>query len=60
MAHPAASKVPLVANPIRCASHPIEYGQAPPLLGEHTQQVLGDVLGMSGDEIERLRAQGVI
>lgn len=60
MAHPAAAQVPLVANPIHFTCHPIEYGQAPPLLGEHTQQVLADVLNMPGTEIERLRTQGVI
>ena len=39
---------------------PIEYRQAPPLLGEHTEAVLRELLGKSDGEIARLRANGVI
>jgi len=58
--HPVGATVPLVANPIRFRTHPIEYGDPPPLLGQHTQQVLADVLGMSDAEIDGLRTQGVL
>jgi len=43
--HPAAGVVPLVANPIRLSETPIEYRRAPPMLGEHSRQVLRDWLG---------------
>ena len=43
--HPAAGVVPLVANPIRLSATPVEYRRAPPMLGEHSQQVLRDWLG---------------
>ncbi|MGB8391702.1 MAG: hypothetical protein WCE76_29030 [Mycobacterium sp.] len=33
---------------------------APPLLGEHTDEILTDVLGKTPDEIARLRASGAI
>jgi crotonobetainyl-CoA:carnitine CoA-transferase CaiB-like acyl-CoA transferase len=33
---------------------------APPLLGQHTDEVLREVLGKSGDEIAALRARGVV
>ena len=58
--HPLAAKVPLVANPIRLSSTPVEYTAAPPTLGEHTEEILRDLLGMSNDEIAQLRGQGVI
>ena len=43
--HPAAGVVPLVANPIRFSATPVEYRRAPPMLGEHSQEVLRDWLG---------------
>ncbi|CAM4066666.1 CaiB/BaiF CoA transferase family protein [Bordetella tumulicola] len=58
--HPVGATVPLVANPIRFTTHPIEYGDPPPLLGQHTDLVLSDVLGMSNAEIDQLRTQGVL
>ncbi len=58
--HPAAGEVTMVANPIKFSATPIAYDRAPPLLGEHTDDVLGSVLGMVPGEIEALRAEGVI
>jgi crotonobetainyl-CoA:carnitine CoA-transferase CaiB-like acyl-CoA transferase len=43
--HPAFDSVPLVANPIRLSATPVQYVQAPPLLGEHTSAVLANWLG---------------
>ena len=43
--HPQFGPVPLVANPIRLSASPVRYEQAPPALGEHTEQVLHDWLG---------------
>jgi len=60
MRHPVGADVPLVANPIRFRTHPIEYNHPPPLLGQHTEQVLGEVLGMDEADIRDLRTQGVI
>ncbi|KXG83408.1 MULTISPECIES: CaiB/BaiF CoA transferase family protein [Pseudomonas] len=58
--HPLAGSVPQVASPIRLSETPVEYRQAPPLLGEHTEAVLGDVLGLDGEAVQRLRAAGVL
>ena len=60
MRHPVGATAPLVANPIRFQTHPIEYNHPPPLLGQHTEQVLGEVLGMDEADIRNLRAQVVI
>ncbi len=44
--HPLAGKVPLVANPIRLSGSPVAYQRPPPLLGEHTDEVLAQWLGV--------------
>jgi crotonobetainyl-CoA:carnitine CoA-transferase CaiB-like acyl-CoA transferase len=58
--HPAAGSVPQVANPMRFSRTPIEYGLAPPVLGQHTQEVLGEVLGMTAEEVAALKDRGVV
>jgi crotonobetainyl-CoA:carnitine CoA-transferase CaiB-like acyl-CoA transferase len=58
--HAAAGKVPLVASPMRFSGTPLEYRLAPPVLGEHTDEVLRGVLGKSDAEIAKLRAEGVL
>ena len=58
--HALAGTVPLVANPIKLSETPPTYERAPPLLGEHTDEVLRDRLQMSAAEIARLRAAGVV
>ena len=58
--HPAAGKLPGVASPMRFSGTPVEYQRAPPLLGQHTEEVLRGLLGKSEAELERLRAARVI
>ncbi len=60
MPHPVAGKVATVANPMRSSGSPVSYRRPPPGLGEHTQNVMSEVLGLDADEIGRLRAAGVI
>ncbi|MBF1238954.1 MAG: CoA transferase, partial [Lautropia mirabilis] len=43
MPHPEAGEVPLVASPIRLSKTPVEYRRAPPLVGEHTDEILADL-----------------
>jgi crotonobetainyl-CoA:carnitine CoA-transferase CaiB-like acyl-CoA transferase len=57
--HAAAGPLPMVASPMRFSGTPLEYQAAPPLLGQHTDQVLRDLLEMSPADIARLRADGV-
>src|SRR5258706_231639 len=58
--HAAAGKLPLVASPMRFSGTPLEYRLAPPLLGEHTDQVLKELLKLNENEIAKLRAAGVL
>jgi len=58
--HPTAGKVKLVRNPMRLSASPAETDVAPPLLGQHTDEVLREVLGRSESEIAALRSQGVL
>ena len=60
LAHPLAGKVPQVASPIRLSETPVQYRHAPPLLGEHTEGVLGEVLGVGADKLRQLQEAGVI
>ena len=50
----------LVASPLRLARTPPEYRLPPPILGEHTAEVLREVLGLSDVELAQLRADGTI
>ncbi|MDG6404376.1 CoA transferase, partial [Pseudomonas quasicaspiana] len=58
--HALAGSVPQVASPIRLSATPVEYRHAPPLLGEHTCEVLERVLGLPTAEVARLRQGGVL
>ena len=58
--HPKAGKVKLVRNPIRMSATPATSDKAPPLLGQHTEEVLREVLGRSDGEIAALRDKGVV
>ena len=58
--HVLAGLVPQVASPIRLSETPVEYRNAPPLLGEHTEQVLEQVLGLKSGAVEALRRSGVV
>jgi crotonobetainyl-CoA:carnitine CoA-transferase CaiB-like acyl-CoA transferase len=60
IAHPLGVNVPSVANPMRFSETPITYDRPPPLLGQHTDEILRDVLGIGDAELASLRQQKVI
>ena len=60
MQHPTAGKVPLVASPMRFSATPVEYKLPPPTLGQHTEEILRDVLKYDAAEIARLRAEKIV
>lgn len=60
MQHPTAGSVPQVANPVKFSGTPVQYALAPPILGQHTLEVLRDRLGMDDMRIAQLRHKKVI
>jgi len=60
MPHPTAGSVPLVANPMRLSASPVAHALPPPLLGQHTEEILRELLGLPEVELARLRHDKVI
>jgi len=50
----------LIASPLRLSETPVAYRHHPPLLGEHTNEVLTEKLGLNDEELDKLRKNGVI
>jgi crotonobetainyl-CoA:carnitine CoA-transferase CaiB-like acyl-CoA transferase len=59
MTHSSGADLSLVANPIKLSATPVSYRLAPPVLGEHTREVL-ESLGVGTAEFDGLRARGVV
>ena len=58
--HPFEPDLSLVRNALTLSETPIKEYRAPPLLGEHTQEVLGGKLGFDAEKIAALKQQGII
>jgi crotonobetainyl-CoA:carnitine CoA-transferase CaiB-like acyl-CoA transferase len=58
--HPHNTKVELVASPLKLSLTPVQQKHAPPLLGQHTQEVLKEVLSLSDSEISQLKIDQII
>lgn len=58
--HPDRAAMPMLANPIRLSDTPVQYRMPPPALGEHTDEVLAELLGYDGARRDTLRKLGVI
>jgi crotonobetainyl-CoA:carnitine CoA-transferase CaiB-like acyl-CoA transferase len=50
----------MVGNPIKFSRTAVEHNHAPPLLGEHTGEVLGSLLGLDEGAIGSLRKDGIV
>ncbi|MBI3372935.1 MAG: CoA transferase [Betaproteobacteria bacterium] len=60
MPHPLGGSAPVVASPMRMSGTPVEYRLAPPMLGQHNEEVMKGLLGKSDAELHALRDAGVI
>jgi formyl-CoA transferase/CoA:oxalate CoA-transferase len=58
--HPVLGKIPIVNRPVKFPGSPQPVPSAPPLLGQHTGEILQEILGLSPERIEALRASKVI
>jgi crotonobetainyl-CoA:carnitine CoA-transferase CaiB-like acyl-CoA transferase len=57
---PDTGPVNLVASPMKLSATPVRNDVAPPLLGQHTDEVLGELLGYSDGKIQQLRQASII
>jgi crotonobetainyl-CoA:carnitine CoA-transferase CaiB-like acyl-CoA transferase len=57
---PGTGPVNLVASPIKLSATPVRNDLAPPLLGQHTNEVLAELLGYSEEKIQQLRGASII
>ena len=58
--HPKAGRLKMTGNQIKLTNNKIDTFTPAPLLGEHNSQVLGDMLGLTAEEVEELAASGVL
>jgi crotonobetainyl-CoA:carnitine CoA-transferase CaiB-like acyl-CoA transferase len=58
--HPVAGTIPLLRNPMRLSETPVTDYPAPPLLGQHTREVLAERLGLDSARLAALAAAHVI
>ncbi|MXP63262.1 CoA transferase [Roseomonas sp. M0104] len=59
MPHASGETVTVIANPVKLSATPPDYRSAPPVLGEHSDAVLGS-LGYSAGQIAALREKGIV
>jgi crotonobetainyl-CoA:carnitine CoA-transferase CaiB-like acyl-CoA transferase len=60
VAHPLSGTVKVARNPIRLSETPLNRYTAPPTMGQHTREVLVELLGLEEGEIARLAEARVI
>ena len=58
--HQLAGEARLIGSPMRFSHTPVDYRYAPPVLGQHTEGVLREKLGLRDDDLSVLRQKGVI
>jgi len=58
--HPTAEKLKLIGIPVKYSETPGSVRLPPPLLGQHTQEIISDLLGYSKEEVNALRKEGVV
>ncbi|HNA90062.1 MAG TPA: CoA transferase, partial [Anaerolineales bacterium] len=60
MEHPTIGQLPLVGSPLKMSGTRVEYRLPPPLMGQHTKEILREVLGYSDEKVDALVERGCI
>ena len=60
MQHASGETVTVIANPVKLSATPPDYRSPPPVLGQHTDEILGGLLAMPAAEITALRGKGIL
>ena len=60
MDHATGGKMKMIANPVKLSETPPDYRLPPPVLGQHTDEVLGAKLGLDAAALTALREKGII
>lgn len=60
MGHPTIGALPLVGSPLKMGGTPVSYRLPPPLMGQHTKDVLQNVLGFSEERVKELAERGCV
>lgn len=60
MLHPTADKVSVPGSALKLSETPVSYRRAPPLLGEHTHEVLQSLVALSDDELNTMKNRQII
>lgn len=60
MEHPTIGALPLVGSPLKMGGTPVSYRLPPPLMGQHTKDILREVLGYSEEKVSALTESGCI
>lgn len=58
--HPKNPEFAMVGSPIKMSGTPVEYVRPAPMLGQHTDEVLGERLGLSAEQLAQLKGRGVV
>jgi crotonobetainyl-CoA:carnitine CoA-transferase CaiB-like acyl-CoA transferase len=58
--HASGGEMDLVASPLKLRGTPVRRDRPPPTMGQHTDEVLHEVLGMDAAELAALRARQII
>lgn len=61
MKHPLSDEpVKLVGSPLKMSGTPVSYRHPPPTCGQHTDNILQEILGLSQDKINELKEKGIL
>ena len=60
MPHPLASTVPNLRSPLRLSGTPVRPATAAPTHAQHTDEILGEILGYDADRIAALKESGAV